>query len=357
MFTIEVLPARHGDALWIEYGNNDTPHRILVDGGPRSRHTMERLRGLLDERVRSRPPGTNDFELIVVSHIDADHITGILQLFETRELPLEPRDVWFNAWQHLPTDLLGAKQGEALSAAIVRRGLPWNVDFDGQAVTVPDSGPLPVIELPAGMRLTLLSPTRTGLARLRPVWEREVRKAGMVPGEAAERQEPQPDRLGDRDIDPDELAAEPFEEDGSAANGASIAMLAEFDGKALLLTGDAHGGTLAEGLQRLADERGVAKVPVDAFKLSHHGSRYNLSSEVLELVDCERYLFSTNGDIFGHPDPVAVSRVIAPRSECTLAFNYRTETTDRWGSRRLRRRFRYGVIYPDEADLGIRVEL
>jgi hypothetical protein len=357
MFAIEVLPARHGDALWIEYGDEDAPNRILVDGGPRSRITMERLGGLFDERVRSRPAGTNDFELIVVSHIDADHITGILQLFESRELPLKPRDVWFNAWQHLPTDLLGAKQGEALSAAIVRRGLPWNADFDGQAVMVPDSGPLPVVELPDGMRLTLLSPTRAGLARLRPVWEREVKKAGMVPGEAGERQVAQPDRLGDREIDPDALAAEPFEEDGSAANGASIAMLAEFDGKALLLTGDAHGGTLSECLRRLADERGLAKIRVDAFKLSHHGSKYNVSREVLDLVDCDRYLFSTNGDIFGHPDPVAVSRVIASRSECTLAFNYRTETTDRWDSRRLRRRFRYGAIYPDEADSGIRVAL
>lgn len=33
MFRIEMLPAAHGDALWIEYGAGGTIHRLLVDGG------------------------------------------------------------------------------------------------------------------------------------------------------------------------------------------------------------------------------------------------------------------------------------------------------------------------------------
>ena len=33
MFKIEMLPAGHGDSLWIEYGDPRCPHRILVDGG------------------------------------------------------------------------------------------------------------------------------------------------------------------------------------------------------------------------------------------------------------------------------------------------------------------------------------
>ena len=357
IFTIEMLPARHGDALWIEYGDPDTPRRILIDGGPRSRATMDRLRELLDERSSATVSGEPDIELIVVTHIDADHISGILDLFKQSDVAFTPRDVWFNAWRHLPADLLGAKQGEELSTIIGRRRVPWNRDFGGRAVMVPGEGVLPTVELADGMRLTLLAPTRTALAELRPVWEREVKKAGMVPGEAGERQEALPDRLGDREIDPEELASEPFEEDGSEANGASIAMLAEFDDKALLLTGDAHGGIIADGLRRLAAERAVSRIPVDAFKLPHHGSKFNLSAEVLDLVDCGRYLFSTNGDIFHHPDPVAVSRVIAPRSEPTLLFNYRTDTTERWDSARLRRRFRYDVVYPDESGIGLRVAL
>ena len=33
--TIEMLPARHGDALWLEWGDPDHRHRMLVDGGPK----------------------------------------------------------------------------------------------------------------------------------------------------------------------------------------------------------------------------------------------------------------------------------------------------------------------------------
>jgi hypothetical protein len=33
MLRVEMLPAGHGDALLVEYGSPDCPHRILIDGG------------------------------------------------------------------------------------------------------------------------------------------------------------------------------------------------------------------------------------------------------------------------------------------------------------------------------------
>ena len=33
-FNIEMLPAKHGDALFIEYGNATRTRRLLIDGGP-----------------------------------------------------------------------------------------------------------------------------------------------------------------------------------------------------------------------------------------------------------------------------------------------------------------------------------
>lgn len=347
MLRLEMLPARHGDALWLEYGESTNPRRLLIDGGPRSRLTTRRLA----ERLRRRA----DLELLVVTHIDADHISGILALLEDESVPISPRDVWFNGWHHLPTDVLGAQQGEALGGAIRGRRLPWNEDFDEGPAMVPDDGRLPELELADGLTLTLLSPTRRQLADLRPVWKREVEKAGLVPGVAAEKAAAQPDLLGDKPIDPRRLAQESFVEDRSEANGASLAMLAEFAGKKILLTGDAHGGVLAEGLRRLVRQRGVDTLVIDAFKLPHHGSKYNLSPEVLGLVECEHYLISTNGDIFRHPDPVAMSRIVVGRDEVALHFNYRSDTTERWASSHLQRRFRYRTIFPAEAE-GLVVE-
>lgn len=358
IFTVKLLPARHGDALWIEYGEPDRPHRILIDGGPSSSVTRKAIEGLISDRIGTLAGGQTDFELMVVTHIDADHITGMLNLLEKRSVSLRPRDVWFNGWEHLPDDVLGAKQGERLSAAIVRRRMPWNGDFDGRAAVVPDDGPLPVVELPGGMTLTLLSPTRRALAELRPVWKAEVEKAGLVPGQAAEDERAaQPDVLGDEAVDPEALAGEAFEEDSSEANGSSIAFLAEFGGKSVLLTGDAHAGILAEGLRRLAHQRGTATVRTDAFKLPHHGSKFNLSPQVLDLVDCGRYLFSTNGDIFHHPEPVAISRIITTRDGISLEFNHQTEFTAPWESRRLQRRFHYHTVFPGEGQPWLKVQL
>lgn len=351
MFSLEMLPAAQGDALWIEYGDPQRPRCLLIDGGPPSRVTRERLR----ERIAERSgPGGGKLELIVVTHIDSDHIAGVLNLLEDRDAALAPGDVWFNGWQHLPADLLGAKQGEALSGAIRRRRFPWNAAYSETAVVVPDEGPLPTVELADGMVLTLLSPTRAKLAALRPVWKREVEKAGLVPGIGVVEPPGEPDKLGERPLDPEELAAEPFQPDDSEANGASIAFLAEHDGKRLLLTGDAHADILVASLQRLAAE---GSVPVDAFKLSHHGGKHNLSSDLLKRVECGRYLFSTNGTSYHHPDPEAVSRVVVGRNDCELVFNYRSPETERWESSRLRRQFRYRTTYSEAAEQGIRIAL
>jgi len=352
-----MLPAAHGDALWIEYGDASMPHRVLVDGGPSSSTTRQRLRGLISQRVATRPSGSAGFELVAITHIDADHIAGLLDLFEDPQVELDPRDVWFNAWDHLPVDVLGAKQGERLSAALTKRREPWNADFGGAAVVTTDNGALPAIRLPDDATLTLLSPTRTKLAELRPVWKKEVEKAGLVPGHGAAEPPRQPDVLGAHAIDPGALAEEPFHSDPSAANGASIAMLMEFDGRSLLLTGDAHADVLVESLGRLANERRVERLKIDVIKLPHHGSKHNVSSELVGVADCNRFLFSTNGSIFHHPDPVAISRVVVERDDRQLLFNYRTQYTESWESPRLQRRFGYTPVYPEHPGVGLHVEV
>ena len=363
MFTIEMLPAAHGDCLWIEYGDQRRPNVVLIDGGPSSSVTAQRLRGRISERLG--PSGAADCaELLVVTHIDADHITGVLRLLTERDGPTPAfADVWFNGWDHLPADVLGAKQGEALSAAILQRRLPWNAALDGAAVMVAEGAPLPVVTLPGGLALTLLSPTRTQLAELRPVWEQELRAAGLVPGQQPVPPPPEPGDVlgdgGDGPVDPEQLAEEPFESDHSEANGASIAFLAEYDGRSVLFTGDAAAPVLEAGLRRLAHERGLERVPVDAFKLPHHGSRYNLSAGLLDLVDCARFLLSTNGQRFHHPDAVALSRIVAGDAGRggELLFNYRTQDNELWEHRSLRRRYGYTTRYPPDGEEGLVVAL
>ena len=43
--SIEMLPAAHGDALWVEWAHEGRPHRVLIDGGPGKSYAALRSRG------------------------------------------------------------------------------------------------------------------------------------------------------------------------------------------------------------------------------------------------------------------------------------------------------------------------
>jgi hypothetical protein len=158
--------------------------------------------------------------------------------------------------------------------------------------------------------------------------------------------------------DVDALAATRFVRDRAPANGSTIAVLAEYENHSCLFAGDAFPDVLTASLVRLGRDRGVDSIAVDAVKLPHHGSRRNVSVDLLRSLACRTYLFSTDGSVFGHPDPEAVARVIryggySPR----LIFNYRSARNRIWDDPRLMAQYRYQVCYPNESQPGLRLDL
>ena len=109
-------------------------------------------------------------------------------------------------------------------------------------------------------------------------------------------------------------------------------MLFETDGTRVLLTGDAHARALTDGIRNVSTLTGEAPLRLDAFKLSHHGSRGNITEELLELVDCDLFLVSTDGSHFGHPDAETIELIATTRPGATICFNYRSEQTERWAN-------------------------
>ena len=333
MISIEMLPAAHGDALWIEYGSERQPRQILIDGGPA--HTYEMG---LRRRIAAQAENKRDFELIIITHIDADHIDGaliLLQEIKSAGLKIQTKEFWFNSWEQLPkveTDTFAPLQGEfpggLLSVDPVLKKA-WNKYFNQGPVIVPESGPLPEIKLEGGAQITLLGPGTKELKRLRARWASAIRD--FTPGDVDEALR----RLKERreykpPVFPAVFAAEQYGEDRTPANGSSISFLLEDGNVRVLLLGDAHAATLASTLKRLAAQRSVERLPVDAVKLPHHGSMGNVSSDWLRLVDCDRWLISTNGAIFGHPD-VETVKLIAKNCtrKPTFHCNYLTDTTSR----------------------------
>jgi hypothetical protein len=222
---------------------------------------------------------------------------------------------------------------------------------------VPDDGDLPEVPLPEGMRVTVLAPGDAELATLRPVWEREVRDAGLEPGTPYSEEEAIPTSVAALGPPPtredvERWAATPFSKDGSEANGASVCLLLEFDGRSALLTGDAHSDPLIRGIDRLLDARGADRLDVDVFKLPHHGSRRNVSSELLERVHAGAYLFSTNGAQYGHPDLEAVARVALAAEDARLCFNYE-DRVGIWREPGLVDELGYAIEAPGEGTLRI----
>lgn len=349
MFRLRTFPAADGDCLLLSFGDAPPFGHVLIDGGRAGAYRS--LSPALAEIARAGEA----IDLLVLSHIDADHIEGFLSLARDPARPAQVRDVWYNGFDQLPgVERLGPRQGDRFSAQIASLGWPWNSVAGGGAIAI-DAG-LPNPLLLGDLKLTLLSPDVAHLRRLAVQWRRwRTVDAARREQEARQRRDLPPgvEALGPRPpprrIDINALAAAVSPIDDEAPNGSSIAFVAEWNERRVLLSGDAHPDLLAASLRPLAEREG-GRFRVELLKVSHHGSRGNTDRALIELLDCRRFLFSTNGSHHGHPDPEAVARCIAfsPPGHKQLFFNYRSPWTRPWNERGLPQAFDYEVEFPNE---------
>lgn len=352
MLRLEMLPAKFGDALWLEYGDEQQPKVVIVDCGFKDNYRE------LKRRIAQLQPG--QLELLVMTHVDDDHIKGGVSLLADPDTAFpKTMDVWFNGWHHLhPADQLSVVQGEIFAALIKRSGVRWNdsAPWSGGTIVVSDNGPLPSGQLPGGLNWTLLSPTWAQLEAMRKVWHEKVAATGLKEGAEESFLELFDDRP---DLQPDDelsvvvpsiekLADADFVEDDKEPNGSSIALLVEFEGKCLLLGADAHPSVLASSLRRLASSLRKPRIELDAFKVAHHGSRKNTSPELLDVIECGTFLFSSSGEKHGHPSPECVARIVTRFRGATLHFNYKSDTNERWADDPGREEYAFTTLYPDE---------
>jgi len=339
MFEIEMLPAREGDCLWLRYGNSANPRQLLIDGGRSA--TYKELRA----RLQKLPAEHRNFELLIITHVDRDHIEGAMDLLEDAKLPATFKQIWFNGFDHLKSaelETFGAVQGERVTKALLKRKKEWNSKWGGKAVVL-SSGALPEITLEGGMTLTLLSPDREKLTELIPTWVKECKEAGIVPGSKPKKEKVEGlEDFGGLNIDA--LAASKFVADETKPNGTSIALIADYQGTRVLFGADAHVDRLLASLKLAAGIQ--KKVKLDAYKVAHHGSERNVSRELLELIDCPTYLISTNGSYFHHPKAVSLARIIKFGAPKTIAFNYRSKFTNVWDKASLKTKYGYQAVYP-----------
>ena len=122
-FSLDVMRARKGDCLMLHFGTADDPHHIIIDGGPKAvfgpslKPRLEQIRGNLSTADNE----SLGVDCLMVSHVDDDHIQGILDL--TKELITKKNEKKpgivnvFNFWHNSFEDIIGSTPDE-LTAAV-----------------------------------------------------------------------------------------------------------------------------------------------------------------------------------------------------------------------------------------------
>jgi hypothetical protein len=323
IFSLDVRRARKGDCFLVHYGSKENPGLAVIDGGPAQvyePHLKPRLekirqaRGLADDESLA-------VDLLMVSHIDDDHINGILEM--TNELVaahdakqpmfLKIRSFWHNTFD----DIIGNKPDELLAAvsasfgAAALSGDPDTEGFDPGAAMV-------LASVGQGFRLrddiqkklkSHINPEFQGKLIMATSKSKSIDMgkelkftvAGPMQAELVALQKDHDKFLKKPKDDQETTAALAAFTDTSVANLSSLVLLAEVGKKRILLTGDARGDKIMEGLELVGLLQKNAKMHVDILKIPHHGSARNLDPIFFRRITADHYVFSGNGE-HGNPE-------------------------------------------------------
>lgn len=377
IFTLEALNANEGDSLLLHYGSADDPKLIVIDGGPRGIYKKSLLPRLTELRDSRAPDGQLPIRLMMVSHIDADHVAGVVDLVsdmvtaaEDDESMFDVTTLWHNSFgdvtKKMSVAALGVPDFEALTAradvkkklkpasvaepasiaqgrdlrnAAKQLGLNVNAGFDGGLVLVPASGKK-TVKLGDGLSFKLIGPLQDQLQALQVKWAKEIaklKKAGKL-----------------KSAETPAFAAEFI--DKSVENLSSIVVLAELDGMTMLLTGDARGDFILEGLR----SAGILKkkpLHVDIFKLPHHGSINNAAEELFSQITADHYVISADGK-HDNPDTPTLELLVNSRGndKYTIHLTNSVPSAVKFLKKaQVGKKFK--VVFRDKSELSVKVEL
>lgn len=362
---VDMLAADEGDCFLImaEKGNIN----ILIDGG-----TAGTYHRVLKRKLQELDRQGKCIDLLVVTHIDNDHIGGILELLKENGSDLDSkiikiRNIWHNSYRHLQltkereigkaeeqilshyitagsaqdnlsewkgTKKISVKQGTTLAALILAGKYHWNEQFDGKAVC---SGGKNEISFGKDCRIKVLTPDQEALDKLAGLWRKELLSKWFafkfsedeLFDDAYEyymrylyrsvEYYNQGISDGKNEVDMQSLADCEECSDASKTNRASISMLLQFRRRTLLFLADAHAD---DAFKKLDGRR-----KVDLIKLPHHGSSKNISKKFIDNMETEIYLISTNAERYDHPDLKTLAKIICKKTKYhkRIYFNYRLE--------------------------------
>lgn len=345
---IEILPARAGDCILIEFIKED--YRILLDGG-----YVETYHKYLRKKLKKIREQGKKINLLVITHIDSDHIGGIVALLKENGSALNPKiieidEVWYNAFNHMNPEKVqkneisytlelmlkanvaeteteqsfGKKdismlQGNTVVKLLVEGRYKWNSLWDGKAVCITNGE---YKYLTDNICCRLLNPGEKELQNLAKEWIKKLKSTvknvvfseDILFSEAFEsffkyntQYETKVKNISfSSEYEENKIDWSSWIEswsgqiDESKTNRSSIAFILEYQGKKLLFPGDCP-------IQLFYD-----KLPnkIDVVKLPHHGSEKNINKEFIKNTEVEFYILSTDGKKYEHPGKVVIANIL-----------------------------------------------
>jgi hypothetical protein len=309
IFTFEALEGQQGDCLMIHAGTAQAPVLVVIDGGPKDNYSHW-LKPRLD--TLKAAPAFNaghpfGVDLLMVTHIDDDHIHGVIDLLADAEAAWPIRQAWFNSFSDvkaatrnaahaaglddaqsaivtgIPNDphsgvtMASVGQGRTLRDELDERGIPMN---GGAPNLFTGGAPIVYTSTDGSLTMRLLAPNKAALDRLQARWTSTPVKAAAL--------------------------------DNAVENLSSLVVLAVCQGKSILLTGDARGDRILEGLQSANLTPASGPLVVDIFKLPHHGSVRNCIPDMFAAIHARHYVISANGKN-SNPDTEALCNLARSR--------------------------------------------
>lgn len=310
----EFFEAGCGDSILVSI---DKEYHILIDGGISSTYQDE---------ISYRLDDVDKLDLVVITHIDNDHICGIIELLNDPYNSQKIKKLWFNtASEEMMFNAsnnyeIGRGQGSLFTHFIAQSQIPYvnNIFLD-------ENEKNNIFFVGSDIQLILLSPSKEGLDKLREKWNqnevlrdcngRQVEVGGT-----------------NRPIDRRELTTLndiKFGLETSLTNKTSIAFILEYKNKKFLLLGDADIRIVNTQLKKLGYSKNN-KLFVEFVKLSHHGSKKNINSDFLDLIETDTFITSTDGmypnnSKYKHPDKETYALILnhEDRAEnINFYFNY-----------------------------------
>lgn len=321
---VRFLQAEHGDAILISHTAAAGTFTILVDGGPRTafRNISAKRDGNLKKELERLLKEGRVIDLLILTHIDSDHIGGLLEAFKDPDyLPKLVKRVWFNSANSVASALsLEANQTHQINDdfSISRQtSIQEGITFEGllKKYGIWDEELIDnsyKSNLTNELEIQILSPCQSKLQELLRKWRPFTDSQSLLTSGCKHDYSESYKSL---------LASDTFQEDKSPTNGSSISLLLTVSGRNILLLGDCHPSTIVTSLRNLGYNENKP-LACELVKVSHHGSKKNTSPELLKLITAKSFVVLTDGSSHCLPNKLTLARIHNQHPNSEILFNY-----------------------------------